>query len=159
VVDLASKSLIFHFLRNYRDGVVLIPHVLRIVCVQNYGGVFGILKHLPVLFRSLFFIVLTLVALVAILIFRRKYYPESKFAETAFGLIVAGAIGNVWDRIATLPQSYVRDFIDVELHLPGLQHWPTFNPADAFICIGVFMLLAHSFIMEGGKERAESETS
>jgi len=139
--------------------VTLIPHVLHIVCVQNCGGVFGMLKHLPVVFRSLFFIVLTLAALVAIFVFRRKYYPDSAFAATAFGLIVAGAVGNVWDRIATLPKSYVRDFIDVELHLPGLQHWPTFNPADVFICVGVFMLLLHSFIVEGGKERAESETS
>ncbi|MEW6359736.1 MAG: signal peptidase II [Planctomycetota bacterium] len=156
VIDLLSKWAIFRFCP---EPVTLIPNVLHIVCAKNVGGVFGSLKHLPVSFRSLFFIVLTLAALVAIFILRRKYHPDSRFAATAFGLIIAGAIGNLWDRVTTLPQSYVRDFIDMELHLPRFQHWPTFNLADAFICIGVFMLLAHSFVVEGGAKRAESETS
>jgi signal peptidase II len=35
----------------------------------------------------------------------------------------------------------VRDFIDVQLHLPRLEHWPTFNLADAAIVCGVALLL------------------
>ncbi|NOG84419.1 MAG: hypothetical protein HND49_11560 [Planctomycetes bacterium] len=49
---------------------------------------------------------------------------------------LSGAIGNLWDRIF---YHHVRDFIDV--HIGRLYHWPTFNLADSFICIGVGLLL------------------
>lgn len=143
-LDLLSKSLVFRFCE---DRIVLIPHLLAITRAQNYGGVFGLGRG-----RSLLFLAVTLAALVAILIFRRRYHPDSRFAASAFALIVAGALGNAYDRVMTLPNSYVRDFIDVQLHLPRLQHWPTFNLADAFICIGVFLLLIHSYLMEERQE-------
>jgi len=51
-------------------------------------------------------------------------------------MILSGAIGNLWDRIF---HHHVRDFIDV--HLGFGYHWPTFNIADALICVGVGMIL------------------
>jgi signal peptidase II len=47
----------------------------------------------------------------------------------AFGLIAAGAIGNVIDRAA---RGYVVDFIHVT-------HWPVFNVADVAIVLGIAM--------------------
>ncbi len=53
-----------------------------------------------------------------------------------FGMILSGAIGNLWDRIF---HHHVRDFIDV--HLGMGYHWPTFNIADSLICVGVGLVL------------------
>lgn len=146
-LDLVSKSLIFRFCT---ERAVLIPSFLAISCVKNYGGVWGLGRG-----RSILFLAVTLAALVAILFFRRRYYPESTIVELAFGLVVAGAVGNACDRLVTFPNSFVRDFIDVQLHLPRLDHWPTFNLADAFICIGVALLLLHSFIVGDAGEKEQ----
>jgi signal peptidase II len=54
-------------------------------------------------------------------------------------MILAGAIGNLWDRIF---YHHVRDFIDV--HLGMGYHWPTFNIADSLICIGVVLLFCEA---------------
>ena len=140
VLDLLSKAAVFAFCD---DPWCIIPQFLTIRPIRNYGGVWGIGKGC-----SLLFLVVSVVALAAILIFRRRYRPRTSLAEFAFGLLIAGALGNVWDRLVSYPEGYVRDFIDVQLHLPRLEHWPTFNLADAFICVGVFLLLIHGVARE-----------
>jgi len=58
-------------------------------------------------------------------------------------LILAGAAGNIWDRIQ---HGYVVDFLDFYLRINGQDyHWPVFNVADACISIGVVMLVITSF--------------
>lgn len=49
----------------------------------------------------------------------------------ALSLIIGGSIGNLYDRLFL---GYVIDFIDMGIHH---WRWPTFNVADAFICLGV----------------------
>ncbi len=58
----------------------------------------------------------------------------------ACGMIIGGACGNVWSRLA---DGYVVDFMDFYV---GQHHWPAFNVADSALCCGVvlFMLLSHS---------------
>ena len=63
----------------------------------------------------------------------------------ACALLLAGIAGNLTDRIRL---GHVVDF--VELHL-GSYQWPTFNVADAAICVGAG-LLALDLILEGRRE-------
>jgi len=49
----------------------------------------------------------------------------------ALGLLIGGSVANLADRIRL---GHVRDFLD-------FQYWPAFNLADAFICVGVGVLL------------------
>jgi signal peptidase II len=57
----------------------------------------------------------------------------------ALGLILGGAIGNLYDRIRF---SYVVDFLEVKIvHY----HWPDFNVADSCIVIGACLLLLEIF--------------
>lgn len=60
-------------------------------------------------------------------------------------LVIAGALGNVMDRLRF---GAVIDFID--LHAFGY-HWPAFNLADSFICIGIALLLLHTLYCEHTK--------
>lgn len=56
----------------------------------------------------------------------------------SMGMVYGGALGNLYDRWAI---GYVRDFIDVRL---GSYHYPVFNIADSFICVGVALMLLHN---------------
>ena len=60
----------------------------------------------------------------------------------AFALVIGGAMGNLYDRVA---YGYVVDFI--QWYIPGssLPPWPSFNIADAAICIGAALLIIDSF--------------
>ena len=54
-------------------------------------------------------------------------------------LILAGAVGNIWDRLTL---GYVVDFIDWHITWSGaVYHWPAFNIADSCISIAVVGLL------------------
>jgi signal peptidase II len=61
-----------------------------------------------------------------------KYFDlKLKISQIAIILILSGGLGNIIDRILL---GYVRDFIAVGW-------WPVFNLADAFLCIGIFLIL------------------
>ena len=74
----------------------------------------------------------------------------------ACALLLAGIAGNLTDRVRL---GYVVDFI--LLHA-GDYHWPTFNVADAAICMGAFLLaidlLKEGRKTEGGRRKAEGGT-
>lgn len=60
----------------------------------------------------------------------------------ALGLILGGALGNVFDRFS---YGFVVDFIDVHWHN---HHWYTFNIADAAITCGAACLLLEALVLE-----------
>jgi len=59
--------------------------------------------------------------------------PEQRLLRVALGLVFAGAIGNLADRLCL---GYVRDFIYIEAI-----NYPAFNIADTCICIAAALLL------------------
>ena len=64
------------------------------------------------------------------------------WVHVAFGLVLAGACGNVYDNIFS-PGGRVRDWIQVIL--PGGQAFPTFNVADSMITVGAGLLLVYFY--------------
>jgi len=62
--------------------------------------------------------------------------------KLSLGLLLAGALGNLIDRIFF---GYVTDFIRVRVWLLRPVWWPNFNIADAAVCIGVAMLVIAMF--------------
>ena len=73
---------------------------------------------------------------------------------SALGLILAGTIGNLYDRLVF---GGVRDF----LHWYKLYDWPVFNIADCCLVCGAFLLLAHAFLTHPATttERTATESS
>ena len=65
---------------------------------------------------------------------------QSRLVQAALGMIIGGALGNVADRIRF---GAVYDFLD--FYYNGW-HWPAFNAADSFICIGAFLIIVHSLL-------------
>lgn len=67
---------------------------------------------------------------------------ETKRADILpLGLVLGGALGNIWDRAA---YGYVVDYAD--LHFGTFRPFLIFNLADAAITIGVLLILARSFL-------------
>ena len=64
----------------------------------------------------------------------------NKLIQVSLGLIIGGALGNVLDRVRF---GAVYDFLDFYYQS---WHWPVFNLADSFICIGAFLIIAHSLL-------------
>ncbi|NPC71613.1 signal peptidase II [Corallococcus exiguus] len=109
--------------------------------VENPGAAWGMFSNLPETARKAFFHVVSLVALGFILTLYRKTEPSQKLVRVALALITGGALGNFVDRLI---RGYVIDFIDWHWrNQPGMR-WPTFNVADAAICVGVALMLLDS---------------
>ena len=86
-------------------------------------------------------IALSVVALLIVGFLVHWLYSETnKFLQVSLGFIIGGAIGNVIDRIKF---GAVFDFLD--FHING-QHWPAFNIADSFICIGATLIIIHGIV-------------
>jgi signal peptidase II len=126
--------------------VVVIPNVLDFSLVLNPGAVFGIGAG-----QRWFFVIFTIGALgLAAWMFSSWTKPRDHFAHAAIGLLVAGGVGNLYDRLV---YGCVRDFIHP---LPGVvlpnnwrmpfgggrEIWPyVSNVADLWLLIGIGMLM------------------
>lgn len=108
--------------------VTVIPGCFDLRCSVNTGAVFGILGG-----RTAWVMLLTCVALGCIAWILWKADPRRLGLHVAFGLILGGALGNLWDRAR---YAGVRDFIHWYLGDPA-RAWPTFNIADAALCVGI----------------------
>ena len=73
----------------------------------------------------------------------RAILAHERLSALALGVILAGAVGNLIDRLV---YGEVIDFLDV--HLTAGYTWPTFNIADSCIVVGVGLLIAEIFLAE-----------
>ncbi len=110
--------------------------------VENPGAAWGLFGNLPDGTRQAFFHVVSLAALGFILAMYLKAEPGQGLVRLSLALVAGGALGNFMDRLL---RGYVIDFIDWHWrNQPGMR-WPTFNVADAAICVGVALMLLDSF--------------
>jgi len=89
----------------------------------------------------------SLAAVVFILYMQFRGMEPAILGTIALGLLLGGAMGNVADRMFL---GYVRDFIDVHL---SRYRWPTFNLADAALCVGAGLLILQMMRDEAAARR------
>ncbi|RMH37021.1 MAG: signal peptidase II [Deltaproteobacteria bacterium] len=107
----------------------------------NTGSAFGLFHSVDG--ARIFLSIVAVVAVVAIVWMLVKAADEQRWFVVALGLVAGGAIGNLIDRIAF---GKVTDFIVWKYH----EHeWPTFNIADAALCVGVGLMFLSEFKKEG----------
>ncbi|NMB45874.1 MAG: signal peptidase II [Firmicutes bacterium] len=125
LMDQATKLLAT---RNLQPGVSLVlpGHLVHLTLVHNPGAAFGILAH-----ATPFLVILTGAVLAVVWLNRRKIATQSLAFKLGLTLGLAGAVGNLIDRLRL---GYVIDFID-------LRFWPVFNVADMSIFSGVCLLI------------------
>ncbi|TBV82834.1 MAG: signal peptidase II [Desulfobulbaceae bacterium] len=117
----------------------LIPGLFNLVYFTNTGAAFGLLAGDNTIGRRLFFVGVTLLALLLIFILYRQVRDQGRLPLLALTLIAAGAVGNLIDRVIF---GAVTDFLD--FYWRGY-HWPAFNVADSAITVGVVLFLVASW--------------
>jgi signal peptidase II len=120
----------------------LIPHVLNLTYVRNEGAAFGLFPG-----RQPIFIVTSCLVLFVIAAFWRRSRPVQWPVVVALGLVTAGAVGNLIDRLVL---GYVTDYFEF-----GFVEFPVFNVADSCIVIGVAILMF--WILFGPEESSDAE--
>jgi signal peptidase II len=131
LADQVVKRVVVHVLAMGGSRAVL-GNFFRLTRTENTGAAFGIFRG-----QSTWFIVISALAAVAIVFFRREIAKMRGLHQLAFGLILGGALGNLIDRIR---MGAVVDYLDIGF---GSTRWPAFNIADSAITIGVVLLAVH----------------
>jgi signal peptidase II len=125
----------------FGSGIIVIPGVLRITHWTNDGAAFSMFADSasPHTVRWIL-ISFSLIAAAVVLIAMIRL--GSRFTLTTIGLalVLAGALGNVYDRIV---YGSVVDFIEVHIYT---YHWPDFNVADSSIVVGACLLMLDSLL-------------
>lgn len=131
-LDIVTKALAVHYLVPQRMPHEVLGEWVRLTLVYNPGAAFGL--HLGPGSRWIF----TALTLAALGILTRLYRTTERgdlARTTALGLVCAGAVGNLIDRLRS-PLGVV-DFIDIGI---GDARWPTFNVADIAVSTGAILL-------------------
>ncbi len=122
-LDQLTKFIVIRSL-TLSQSLPVIKGIFHISLVRNRGAAFGILKN-----QAPIFIVAAVFAIILICLELKKNKHKKLYA-ISISLILAGAIGNLIDRLFF---GYVIDFLDFRV-------WPVFNVADSAITIGAILL-------------------
>lgn len=137
LLDQASKAWAQRVLRN-GDDQTLIENFLAFTYAENTGVAFSQLQDGGSFGRWGLSLLAGLAAVLVLYYFWRAQYTQDRLLG-ACALLLAGICGNLTDRVRL---GYVIDFIDVQI---SGWHYPTFNVADAAICVGAGLLIIDLF--------------
>jgi signal peptidase II len=111
----------------------------NIILRYNPGAAFSFLADAGG-WQIVFFSSVSILVSLGIIYWMFTIPAKNRWLSIALALILAGALGNLYDRLAL---GKVVDFIDWYY---GEHHWPAFNIADSVILLGALMMLLDSFI-------------
>ena len=136
VSDHITKVMIQHSMNSF-DIIPVIPGLLRLIHTENPGAAFGVLAEGNPILRKVVLIGVSSVVLCFVLsaLWSRNSSYAARPTRFGLGLVLGGALGNLYDRIA---HGTVTDFIEV---FHGSWSFPAFNVADSAISIGATLLL------------------
>ena len=138
ILDQLTKFLVtIHVPRHY--SIPIIDGFFSITHIRNPGVAFGLFARQESEYKVLFFIIISLIAIIAILIIFHQASDDRRAVRVGLILIFSGAMGNLIERIL---HKEVIDFLD--FFYKG-SHWPAFNVADACITIGVSFMIFDLF--------------
>ena len=146
-LDQATKWWIVRHLELH-DQRTVIADFFDLVYWSNTGAAFSAFTG-----QNTFFIVISTVALIALVYFYLRGAFKDRPSRWAVALLTAGILGNLTDRLA---HGHVVDFLLFNLHVRYADPWPAFNVADSCICVatGLFIIAA---LFDG--KRAEATSS
>ncbi len=138
MIDQSTKAWAARKLR-FGGDIPVINDILNFAYTQNTGVAFSMLDEHGDAGRWGLSVVAMIAGVLVLYFFWRTPRSDDRILG-ALALLLAGIAGNVTDRLRL---GFVIDFIDVQF---GSWHYPTFNVADASICIGAGLLLLDLFL-------------
>lgn len=146
LLDQASKYWIMAEFELHQSLQIL--PFFNFTYARNYGAAFSFLGDASGWQRYLFTAIAVLVS-VFLVYSLQKNSIKKHLENIAFSLVLAGALGNLLDRLMF---GYVVDFLDFNL---GFYRWPTFNIADISIFIGAALLILESVLHVAREENKD----
>lgn len=134
LVDRWSKHIVAQRIRLY-SHIQVIPGLFRITHTENTGAAFSLFADSPAPWKTAMLIAFSALALVVVGVLLWKNDVDHVATGVGLSLIMGGALGNLWDRLA---RGRVVDFLLVYVKR---YEWPVFNLADSAIVIGAALLI------------------
>ena len=146
LADQISKTVIRSTMTLY-ESITVIPGFFHLTYITNDGMAFGINFPFGIFIFSAISIILTIILFYYLWTIRY----ESILIRSGVAMILAGAIGNLIDRLFL---GEVVDFLDFMI---GDLHWYVFNFADSYVTIGMGIILYDSIILEKKRQAISNE--
>lgn len=138
VIDQVSKAHFEGTLEMFQQ-IVVIPDYFSWTLAYNTGAAFSFLADSGGWQRWLFALIAVVVSAVLV-VWLKRLGRDDTWLAIALALVLGGALGNLYDRIAL---GHVIDFILV--HWQNRHYFPAFNFADSAITVGAIMLALDMF--------------
>lgn len=138
-LDLVTKVIAVAGLEG-REPVRVLGGLVYLQLIRNPGAAFSMATGMTWL------LALAAIGVVVAIIWLVRKLRSVGWA-IGLGLVLAGALGNLADRIFRAPgplQGHVVDFISV--FAPNGDAWPIFNVADSAICVGAVLIVVLSLL-------------
>ncbi len=115
--------------------IEVVPNLFNLMYKENHAAAFSLTRSIPAWIRRPMLVTVSILATIFFLFWYFRMKGQDGLLLGAFSFILAGAVGNLADRVRL---GYVIDFLDVHAGIFGYphMHWPTFNVADSFIVVG-----------------------
>ena len=133
ILDRWTKALIQTDF-DLNESVTVIDGLFNITYVRNTGVAFGIFSSISSPLKAVLLSIFTAFAAVTVIAYSVRSSSGNRLLQIALALILGGALGNLYDRLA---YGYVIDFLEF---YAGTFHWPSFNVADSAVSTGVVLL-------------------
>lgn len=146
VIDQLTKLWIMMKFALHEQQTI-IPGFFDLVYFTNTGAAFGFLSGSKTWLRQTFFVTVSIVALVVIVIAYRHLKSQGRVFVYALGLIAGGAVGNLIDRLR------FGSVVDFLYFYVGSYYWPAFNMADSAISVGVGLFLLGTLLQHLQEKR------
>lgn len=130
-LDQAVKYWAFTSLQA-QQTIPLIENVFHLTYVENRGAAFSMFAQFD---SRWIFVTLAVVISVIIVVALCKGWMQNALGRWSLVLVAAGALGNAIDRVI---HGFVVDLFDFRLI-----HFPVFNVADIFICVGGLLFVLY----------------
>ncbi len=134
IADQLTKAIVAQKI-SFLSRKSIIPGFFNLTHIRNRGAIFGFFSQSESQFLYILLMLVSLTALGLVIFYFFKTPTSERFMIISLSFIMAGALGNLIDRIF---RGYVIDFLDFYVKK---WHWPSFNVADASITIGAFCLI------------------
>lgn len=129
LIDQITKYIAKNYL-IIRQPINILEGFLNLVYVENRGAAFGIFRD-----KKIILIGFTSLVIAGLIYYLYKNKGKDKIIDICLILVIAGAIGNLIDRVFL---SYVVDFI--HLYIKDVFDFPVFNFADIYVTFGAILL-------------------
>ena len=134
LLDRWTKRLVAAHISMYTH-IQIIPGFFRLTHTENTGAAFSLFADSPSHWKTVLLIGFSAVAMVVVSVLLWKQARPLSLMGMALSLILGGAVGNLWDRVAS---GRVVDFL---LFYVKQYQWPVFNLADSSIVVGAALLV------------------